>query len=66
MNRILLEMASNIVSVTFAVGAVILAYSGSDGWGWMIFASVLTITTTSLGKSDERNQIPARHDRSLR
>lgn len=59
MNRILLEMASNIVSVTFAVGAIVLAYSGSDGWGWMIFASVLTITTkeyiSSPGKSDERN-----------
>ena len=55
MNRILLEMASNIVSVTFAIGSVILAYSGSDGWGWMILASVLTITISSPGKSDERN-----------
>ena len=55
MNRILLEMASNIVSVTFAIGAIVLAYSGSDGWGWMIFASILTITTSSPGKSDERN-----------
>ena len=55
MNRILLEMASNIVSVTFAIGAIVLAYNGSDGWGWMIFASVLTITISSPGKSDERN-----------
>lgn len=32
-----------LIPITFAVGAIIMAYNGINGWGWFIFAAVLTV-----------------------
>lgn len=34
----------NLISLTFAIGAILLAMMGVGGWGWMIFASIITYT----------------------
>ena len=32
----------NIVSLAFAIGGIILAYLGKEGWGWCFFLSLMT------------------------
>lgn len=31
----------NLLAVLCVVGAIIVAASGNDGWGWLLFAAVL-------------------------
>lgn len=42
MKSILLTIFANSASIIFALGAVYLALHGKEGWGWCIFASILT------------------------
>ena len=34
----------NLTSVSFVIGAIILALNGKDGWGWCILGAILTHT----------------------
>ena len=36
------EIALNLLRAVIVAGVVILALNGRDGWGWLIFALVLT------------------------
>ena len=35
----------NAVAIICSVGAVLLAYAGQDGWGWMLLVAVLSQAT---------------------
>jgi hypothetical protein len=37
----------NVASVAAIIGAIILAASGHNGWGWLIFAALLLHTSVS-------------------
>ena len=41
MDVITLTLICNLTSFITAAGAVLLAYHGRDGWGWMLFVAVL-------------------------
>ncbi len=32
---------SNLVSIAFVIGAIVLAYQGKEGWGWCIFGAIV-------------------------
>jgi len=44
MNRTLLLLISNSVSITSVIGATILAFGGKEGWGWFLLVSLLSFT----------------------
>lgn len=44
---IILMLVLNVVSLAFVIGAVYLASINAAGWGWFVFAALLTFTTFS-------------------
>jgi hypothetical protein len=36
-----------IVSLTLAIGSILLAYYGIKGWGWFLFGSIITFVYPS-------------------
>lgn len=53
MKYVLMEIASNLVSLAFATGAVVMAVHGIDGWGWMIVGALLTTASVTY-RTDEK------------
>ena len=52
--NVLVWLIAESASIIFAIGAVVLAYNGIDGWGWMLVASLLTcVTGTASTKNKE-------------
>ena len=41
MKYVLMEIATNLVSLAFAIGAVVMAINDIDGWGWMIVGAIV-------------------------
>ena len=50
--RIEMGLGSRIVSLTFAVGGIVMAICHVDGWGWAFLLSVISQQTVRLGSSD--------------
>lgn len=48
MKKLLIILLLRLLPITFAIGAIILAYSGIKGWGWFIVGSVLTLSTIEI------------------
>jgi hypothetical protein len=46
-------IAVNIVPIIATIGAIIVAASGHDGWGWLIFLALMTNCTPSSGESED-------------
>ena len=41
MKNTLAILTANILAVTLAIGAIILAIEGVNGWGWLVFAAIV-------------------------
>lgn len=44
----LLVLFGNIASITCAIAAGMLAYSGKDGWGWFLCAACVLCATVEI------------------
>lgn len=42
----------NFVAVILAIGSIILAYSGIQGWGWFLLSSLLTVVIPTSSKKE--------------
>lgn len=40
MREVLISIFACAPSVTATIGAIILAYQGKEGWGWLIFLAI--------------------------
>lgn len=45
MKDVAMFLLFNAVAIICAAGAVLLAYAGQDGWGWMLLVAALSQTT---------------------
>lgn len=43
----LMAVLANLTSLAFAIGAIILALHGVEGWSWLVFAAVMSHSYTS-------------------
>lgn len=43
MNEFLSKLGINLTRIALVFGIVFLAYHNIDGWGWLIFAFILTL-----------------------
>jgi hypothetical protein len=50
MKTALILLFSNLTPLAFAIGAVYLASLGIAGWGWLVFASIMTTSYFSSTK----------------
>ena len=53
MSVVLLQIAANLVAITFAVAAAYLAAHDKGGWGWFILCAVLTSATVQFKKANK-------------
>ena len=45
MKEAALFLMANITSALAIIGAVVLAYNGKDGWGWLVFLAAICHVT---------------------
>lgn len=39
-----IDISFNVVALVCAVGAIIIASTGHDGWGWLVFVAIVALT----------------------
>lgn len=55
---ILFTLVTNITSLAATIGATMLAFHGTKGWGWFLLVAVLTSTTPKLKDSNKEEKKP--------
>ena len=53
MKNTLLLIAANAVSLTLAIGAIIMALNHVKGWGWLVVASILLASNLTFRSKQE-------------
>lgn len=53
MKTFFVTIAANLVALAFAIGGIILAIDGKEGWGWCFFLALLTTHSVSSKKDGE-------------
>jgi len=56
MKDILIILTCNATSIIFAIGADILSYHGIKGWGWFIFAAIISASIPTFKNKKEEQK----------
>ncbi len=57
MKWLLASLAANLISLSCVIGAIVIAISGKDGWGWFLLVAVICESSIVVSDSVELPEV---------